>query len=52
MKKMIYVNPEIEIVLVASEDICSLSEYAQGGTSSFNWATMWEGESEQGFGKD
>lgn len=44
MKKMIYTNPEIEIVLVASEDICALSGYEQGGTSSIDWSDMWTGE--------
>ncbi len=46
MKKMnTFMEPEIEIIFIASEDICSVSPFVKGAETGNaeikNWGAMW-----------
>ena len=47
MKKLIYTEPEIEIIYLASEDICVASGLE--GNRTKNWDDLWTGEDELEF---
>ena len=42
MKKMNkYVTPEIEVIMIEAEDVCTLS-VAEGDVTSKTWTQIWE----------
>ena len=43
MKKNFYSQPEIEVVLVSDEDICTVSPVGSGDEDPKSWGDIWGG---------
>ena len=43
MKKMNkYVTPEIEVIMIEAEDVCTISAQETGDVTSKSWTQIWE----------